>query len=52
MIRVTIPVIIISLEEGKSVGDMLKLIVPLPWLKPRCMNVQGAKADETNDNLT
>ena len=52
VIRVSVPVIIISLEEGKCFGEMLNLFVPLPRLKPCGMYVQGAKADETNDNLT
>ena len=52
VISVSIPVIIISLEEGRCIGDMLNLVVPLPWLKPCCMNVQCAKADETSNNLS
>jgi hypothetical protein len=52
MMRVSIPVIIMSLEEGKCIGEMFNLVVPLPWLKPCGMYVQRAKADETDDNLT
>jgi hypothetical protein len=42
---------IISLEEGKYMGEMLGLVVPLPWLESCGAYVQGAKADETRDNL-
>jgi hypothetical protein len=54
VMRVRIPVIIISLEEGKCIGETLNSgwVVPLPWLKPCGMYVQGAKADKTNENLT
>ena len=52
VMRVSIPVIIISLEEGKCIVGMLNLTVPLPRLKPCSMNMQGAKADETRDNLS
>ena len=52
VIRVSVPVIIISLEEDKCFGDMLNLFIPLPRLKPCSMYVQGAKADKTDDNLT
>ena len=52
VIRVSVPVIIISLEEGKCIGEMLNLSAPLPRLKPCGMYVQGAKAGETDDNLT
>ena len=43
---------IISLENGECIGGMLGLILPLPWSKSRGVYVQGAKADETNDNLS
>jgi hypothetical protein len=52
VIRVSVPVIIISLEEGKYIGEMLNLFAPLPRLKHCGMNVQGTKADETRDNLS
>jgi hypothetical protein len=45
-------VITISLEEDKRMGEMLGLAVPLPWLKSCGVYVQGAKADETRDNLS
>jgi hypothetical protein len=50
--RVSVPVMIISLEDGKYVGETLDLVVPLPWLKSCGVYVQGAKADETRDNLS
>jgi hypothetical protein len=50
--RVSVPVMIISLWEGKWYGEMLSPVVPLPWFKPFGMYVQGAKADEANDNLS
>ena len=52
VMSVSVPVIIIRLEEGKCFGDMLNLFIPLPRLKPCSMYVQGAKADDTDDNLT
>ena len=52
VMRVSVPVMIISLENGKCIGGMLGLILPLPWSKSRGVYVQGAKADETNDNLS
>jgi hypothetical protein len=48
--RVSVPVIIINLEEGKCIGETLNLAIPLPRLKPWGMYVQGAKADETREN--
>ena len=50
--RVSDPVIIISLEESKYMGEILNLVLPLPWLKYFGMYVQGAIADETRDNFT
>jgi hypothetical protein len=50
--RVSDPVIIISLEESKYMGEMLNLFLPLPWLKYSGVYVQGPIADETRDNLT
>ena len=52
VMRVRVPVMIISLQKGERIGEMLGLILPLPWLKSRGVYVQGAKADETNDNLS
>ena len=52
VMRVSVPVIIIRLKEGKCFGEMLNLFVPLPRLKHCGMYVQGAKADDTDDNLT
>jgi len=53
--RVSIPVMIISLEEGQSelsIRETPNLVAPLPWLKSSGANVQRAKADETRDNLS
>ena len=50
--RVRIPVMIISLGEGKCIDGKLNLVVPLPRLKPCSMNMQCAKADETRDDLS
>ena len=50
VMRVSDPVMIISLENGECMGEMLGFILPLPWPKPCGVYVQGAKADETNDN--
>lgn len=52
VIRVSAPVMIISLENGECIGEMLGLILPLPWPKSSGLCVQDAKADETNDNLS
>jgi hypothetical protein len=52
VMSVSIPVMIISLEEGKCIDEKLNLVVPLPWLKPSSMDMQCAKADETRDNLS
>ena len=52
VMRVRVPVMIISLENGERIGEMLGLILPLPWPKSCGVYVQGAKADETNDNLS
>ena len=52
VMRVSVPVTIISLGKGKCYGEMLSPVVPLPWLKSSCMYVQGAKTDKTNDNLS
>ena len=49
--RVSVPVMTISLEEGKCMGEMLGMVVPLPWLKSCGVYMQGTKADETRDNL-
>lgn len=50
VMRVSVPVMIISLEKSECIGEMLGLILPLP--RPKCcaVYVQGAKANETNDN--
>ena len=50
--RVSDPVMIISLDESKYMGEMLNLVLPLPWLKYSGVYVQGAIADETRDNFT
>ena len=52
VMRVIVPVIIISLEDGEHISGMLALILPLPWPKPCGVYMQGTKADETNDNLS
>jgi len=52
VMRVSVPVMIISLENGECIGEMLGLILPLPWPESCGVYVQGAKADETNDNLS
>ena len=33
-------------------GEILALVVPLPWLNSCGVYVQGAKADEGRDNLS
>jgi hypothetical protein len=52
VMRVRVPVMIISLENGKCTSEMLSLILPLPWPKSCGVYVQGSKADKTNDNLS
>jgi hypothetical protein len=52
VMRVSVPVMIMSLENGECIGEMLGLILPLPWLKSCGVYVQYSKADETNDNLS
>jgi hypothetical protein len=52
VMRVSVPVTIISLRKDKCYGEMLSPVVPLPWLKSSGMYVQGAKANKTNDNLS
>ena len=49
--RVSVPVMTISLEEGKYLREMPDFVVPLPWFKSCGVYVQGTKADETRDNL-
>ena len=49
---VIVPAIIMSLEKGEYIIEMLNLVVPLPRLKPCGMYMQGAKADKTGHNLT
>ena len=53
--RVSIPVMIISLKEGQSelsISETSNLVVPLPWVESSGANVQRAEADETRDNLS
>ena len=49
--RVSVPVMIISLEKCEYIGKMLNLVVPLPRLKPCGMYVQGTVANETSKNF-
>jgi hypothetical protein len=49
---VSIPVMIMSLEEGKYIGEMPNSVLPLPRLKSFGMYVQGTKADETGDDYS
>jgi hypothetical protein len=49
-IRVSVPLMIISLEKGEYIGEMLNLVVLLPRV---CgMHVQEIRADEAGDNLS
>jgi hypothetical protein len=53
--RVSIPVMIISLKEGQSetsISETANVVVPLPRLKTSSVNVQRPKADETRDDLS
>ena len=52
VMRVSVPVMIISLENGERIVETSGLILPLPWPKSCGVYVQDAKADETNDNLS
>ena len=52
VIRVSAPVMIISLEDGECIGEISSLILPLPRPKSSSVCVQDAKADESDDNLS
>ena len=52
VMRVSVPVMIISLEKGEYIVEMLGLVVPLPRLKSCAVYVQTAKADKPRDNLS
>ena len=53
--KVSTPVMSMSLKEGRcelDVGEMLDVVVPLPWFKSSSVNMQRPKADESREDLS
>lgn len=50
-INVIKPVMIISLQCIREWGNNKIKVGPLPWFKPRGVDVQSTKADKTRDDL-